>query len=326
MAESIKTESSSAKGIAAVVVVRNRAETARTTIEAILTQSRAPDALIIVANDPTPDVSDVLVSIQHEHSDTNIEVLVLEENSGAAGGFHAGLTRAVSRSEIDYVCCFDDDAVPQPGCIEALASAVERLPHVGTVGAVTQSGDGKLSWPLYLVGRTEPLTTVDQVRRACSAKGFAKAHALSWHALMVPVRVIEEIGNVEASLFHQYEDAEFGLRVRSNGLENYVVPDAECFHPPAPHSRTVTVAGRPLRITNEVPSKEYLSTRNSLVVQHRYGGARFWYGAMPLILLRGLLACRASEMPTRKALQTVLFPAVRDAATGRLGPPPTDLH
>lgn len=326
MAQSIKTGISSAKGIAAVVVVRDRAGTARTTIESILSQSRVPDALIIVANDPTSDVLEVLASVQQDHAGSDIEVLVLEENSGAAGGFHAGLARAASRPEIDFACCFDDDAVPLPGCIAALASAVERLPSLGTVGAVTQSGDGELSWPLYLVGRTEPLTTVDQVRRACGREGFAKANALSWHALMVPLRVLEEIGNVDASLFHQYEDAEFGLRVRSNGLENYVVPDAECFHPPAPRSRTVRVAGRPLRITAEAPSKEYLSTRNSLVVQHRYGGARFWYGAMPLILARGLLACRASDMPTRKAMQTVLIPAVRDAATGRLGPPPAELR
>jgi hypothetical protein len=62
------------------------------------------------------------------------------------------------------------------------------------------------------------------------------------------------------------------------------------------------------------------------VVRRRYNGARFWYGTMPLIVLRGLLVClRRRDMPRWRAVRDVWLRAIGDAARGRLGPPPAGL-
>jgi rhamnopyranosyl-N-acetylglucosaminyl-diphospho-decaprenol beta-1,3/1,4-galactofuranosyltransferase len=307
--------------IAAVVLAHSRAASVETTIDAIVAQSSPPEALIMVANGASTEVLEVLERKAAELPDA--EVIILPENLGAAGGFHAGLARACQREDIDAACCFDDDAVPLPGCLAALRGALLELPNIGSIGALTHDGAGDLSWQLHIVGRTEPLKTVAQARALAAEIGPLSVYASSWHALMIPTAAIRKAGNVWAELFHQYEDAEFGLRLRAAGFNNYVIAVAECTHPAAPPAREVRVLKWTLRITNESPTKEYLNIRNDLVVRRRHNGLRFWYGALPLILMRGVVVCSNLSLPKALALRSVYLGAIGAAASGRLGPPPT---
>jgi GT2 family glycosyltransferase len=127
---------------------------------------------------------------------------------------------------------------------------------------------------------------------------------------------------VWAALFLQYEDAEFALRLRRAGRPVYVVPAAECIHPLAPSSRSLQIFGRELWIRVETPAKAYLTTRNDLVVRHRYGGSRFWLATGPLIIVRGFLTSLALGIPRGAALRHVFLRALVHAARMRLGPPP----
>jgi rhamnopyranosyl-N-acetylglucosaminyl-diphospho-decaprenol beta-1,3/1,4-galactofuranosyltransferase len=309
--------------VAAVVVAHDRADVLARTLAAIVAQSAAPETLLLIANQASAAVIAVMEDVAARHPDA--EVLRLPVNSGAAGGFHAGLARAVERTGLDCAVCFDDDAEPLPGCLAALRDAAEHLPDLGCAGALAHDGGGALSWPLWLLGEPDPVTTVAAARERARAGGPLRAHGLSWHALLVPLDVVRRHGNVWAELFHQYEDAEFGLRLRAAGLHNYVVDTAECLHPAAPAAGAVRLLGYSLRITREPPAKEYLTVRNDLVVRHRYNGLRFWYGTLPLILLRGLLVALSGDLPRAQAVGGVYMRAILDAARGRLGPPPATL-
>jgi GT2 family glycosyltransferase len=301
--------------IAAVVLARDRPEVAQRTIDAIAAQDPRPDALILVGNDATPEVLDVFRR-------AGGDVLALPENGGAAGGFAAGLQRAVDRGDIDLAVCFDDDATPLPGCIAALRDAATTLPDVGTAGAVAHDGEGRLAWAMHADDEPAPAETLDEVRAIAARRGSVEVAGMCWHGLMVPVEVLRREGVVWADLFHQYEDAEFGLRMRRAGLRNYLVPDAEVLHPMRPPSRKLHFLGREIAITNQSPAKEYLTIRNDLVVRKRYNGLRFWWGTGPLILVRGLLTTLQLDLPRLAALRHVFLRAVLDAARGRLGPPP----
>ena len=310
--------------LAALVVAHARPETTSATIEAILGQSRTPDELILVANGATREVIDVLNGWAIDFPKTT--VLELPENTGAAGGFRAGLAFACESQSIDWVCCFDDDALPLPGCMEALAGAVHELPRAGSLGPLTHTGSGTLSWPLFVRGRTRPIRTTREACSVAGESGVLSVYAMSWHALLVRVDAVRAAGNVDERLFHQYEDAEFGFRLLQAGFSNYTITDAECLHPPAPESREIKILRRSLRITADPPHKEYLNIRNDIVVRRRYEGRRFWYGALPLILLRGLAGCLRSDMRTADAFRKIYLRAIRDAAFSRLGPPPTSLR
>lgn len=55
-----------------------------------------------------------------------VDVVEMGRNTGSAGGFSAGIRRAVELGA-EYIWLLDDDNVPEPGCLDALMSAYERL-------------------------------------------------------------------------------------------------------------------------------------------------------------------------------------------------------
>jgi GT2 family glycosyltransferase len=306
--------------LAAVLLARDRPEPTRTTLDAILLQDPSPDVLVLVDNDSTPEVAAILraAAARHPHA----EVVELAANRGCCGGFEAGLRHVLEHHDVDYVCGFDDDATPRPGCLAALLDAARRLPDAAEIGALSHDPAGKLAWPMWVDGEPGQAYTVDDVRAIAERRSTLPVPNLAWHGLLFPMAVLREHGIVWGDLFLQYEDIELGMRYRKAGLRCYLVPEAECLHPAPPPSRQVTIFGRTIDVTAQSPAKEYLSLRNGLIVRRRHDGWRFWYGTGPFVLLRGILTCFAMDVPLWGALRRVLARGVLDAVRGRLGPPP----
>jgi GT2 family glycosyltransferase len=304
----------------AVILCRDRPAPTRATLDALLAQEPLPDVLVLVDNDATPEVRELLESAAGRHPDA--EVLHLDRNYGCCGGFEKGVARLLERDDLDYVIGFDDDATPLPGCIAALLRAAPELPDAGEIGAMSHTPDGTLAWPMHVEGEREPAHTVDELRERARGRAGVEIPNNSWHGIMFPVPVLHEHGNVWGELFLQYEDIELGMRYRRAGLRCYVAPAAECLHPAPPPSRPVRILGRQIDVTAQSGAKEYLTLRNGLIVRSRYEGLRFWYGTGPFVLLRGLLSSLALDAPRRQALRHVFLQGVIDAIRGRLGPPP----
>jgi GT2 family glycosyltransferase len=310
---------------AALVLARDRPEVTRRTVEAVLAQEPAFDTVLLVDNAGTPELKAVL-SDAAATAEERVAILALRTNLGCAGGYEAGLLELLKRDDLDYICGFDDDATPVPGCLAALLEAAATLPDAAEIGAVSHDPDGTLAWPMLIDGEPEPLRTLEDVRAAATRHQHLRVPNLAWHGLLFPVPVLRAHGIVWGELFLQYEDVELGLRYRRAGLKCYLVPDAECLHPAPPSARRIEILGRAIDITAETPAKEYLSLRNGLRVWHRYDGLRFWYGSGVFVLLRGLLTSCRLDMPVRRALREVFLRGILDAARGRLGPPPPRLQ
>jgi GT2 family glycosyltransferase len=306
--------------LAAVVLARDRAEPTKATIDALLLQDPLPDVLILVANAASPDVAEILEATVRRHP--RAEVLALDSNQGCSGGFEAGLHHVLTHHDVDYICGFDDDATPLPGCLRSLLDAARGLPDAAEIGAVSHDTAGTLAWPMWVTGEPRPAHTVADVRAIAQRRDRLSVPNLAWHGLMFPVSVLREHGIVWGDLFLQYEDIELGMRYRKAGLSCYLVPEAECLHPAPPPARQVSIFGRHIDVTAQAPYKEYLSLRNGLVVRRRHDGARFWYGTGPFVLLRGLLTCFALDVPLASALRHVFLQGIADATRMRLGPAP----
>ena len=304
--------------VAAMVLARDRPTPLRATVEAL--REEAVDRLVLIDNDGTPEVKAVLADAASTCADC--EVLVLRRNHGCSGGFEAGIAHILSGGDVDYVCGFDDDATPLPGCVERLVELAGDLPDVGAVGALSHAPDGTLAWPMYPVDGSGPAETVEEFRQIAKGRSAVPVLNLSWHGMLLPVDVIRRLGNVWGELFLQYEDIELGMRYRAAGLNMYLSSEAECLHPVPPDARTVRIAGRQIDVTAQNASKEYLTLRNGLVVRRRWDGLRFWYGTGPFVLIRGFLSSLALDVPKVAALRHVFLQGVIDAARGRLGPPP----
>jgi glycosyltransferase involved in cell wall biosynthesis len=308
---------------AALVLARDRPEVTQRTIDAVLAQKPIFDAVLLVDNAGTPALSAVLSEAAAR--DQRATVLRLPTNLGCAGGYEAGLTQLLKRDDLDYICGFDDDATPLPGCLAALLEAAASLPDAAEIGAVSHDESGTLAWPMLIDGAPEPLRTVDDVSAAATRHQHLTVPNLAWHGLLFPVPVLREHGIVWGELFLQYEDIELGLRYRRAGLKCYLVPEAECLHPAPPPAQRISILGRELTVTAESPAKEYLALRNGLRVWHRYDGLRFWYGSGVFVLLRGLLTCLQLK-PRCRTFRSVFLRGIIDAARGRLGPPPPNLQ
>src|SRR3954465_13333882 len=117
--------------VAAMILTRDRPAGTRRTVQAVLEQDRPPEVLLLIDNAATPEVRCVLDAAAKTHPE--IDVLRLPENRGCAGGYEAGIARLMERGDVDYVCGFDDDATPAPGCLSALIEATDVLPDAGAV-------------------------------------------------------------------------------------------------------------------------------------------------------------------------------------------------
>lgn len=114
--------------ITAVVVTYNRKKLLRGCIEAILTQSRQPDHILIIDNASTDGTKELITSDFENVS--IIQYVRLEENTGGAGGFYEGIRLAYAQGS-DWVWLMDDDTYPTPHCLEELIKGIQLLTERG---------------------------------------------------------------------------------------------------------------------------------------------------------------------------------------------------
>jgi len=108
--------------VCALVLTCNRPDMLETCLEHLRDQSRAPDGVLVVDNGSTQETADVLAG----HA--GVDVLRLPTNIGGAGGYARGLRAGLERG-YDWIWLLDDDAFPEPECLEALLAGIERAPR-----------------------------------------------------------------------------------------------------------------------------------------------------------------------------------------------------
>lgn len=113
----------SAPRVVAVVVTYNREQLLAQCLDGLAAQERRPDAVVVVDNAS----SDASGRVADEHP-LAADVIHLRRNVGGAGGFAAGMARALGAHGADWVWLMDDDTVPTPGALAALLHAVDASP------------------------------------------------------------------------------------------------------------------------------------------------------------------------------------------------------
>jgi rhamnopyranosyl-N-acetylglucosaminyl-diphospho-decaprenol beta-1,3/1,4-galactofuranosyltransferase len=130
----------------AVVVTHRRPELLLRCLSAVTGQTRPPDAVVVVDN-ASGDGTDALVRERFPAADLQ----VLARNTGGAGGFAAGVARALQAQAADAVWLLDDDTVPEPAALAELLAARAGYPGP-TPGLVA-------SRVLWTDGREHPMNT-----------------------------------------------------------------------------------------------------------------------------------------------------------------------
>lgn len=158
-----------------------------------------------------------------------IKVIELGRNLGPGAARNVALREA----RHDRVLLVDNDAVPQPGCVELLAAALDAHPralvampavlHARRPDRVQFAGaDSHFLGTCRLLAAETPTDTLDPAVRSVGS-------AITCCLLVDRSRFGEHDG-FDEDFFFYLEDHEFGLRARLLGLELLAVPEARCLH------------------------------------------------------------------------------------------------
>jgi GT2 family glycosyltransferase len=233
MADGLTDSCSQARGdpasVAVVVVTYNRKELLSRCLDALLAQTHPLHAIFVIDNASTDGTGELISRcycgrVAYER---------LPHNTGGAGGFHAGMRRAVAAG-VEWVWVMDDDVRPEPRALEVLIRAASD-DFVVPVPVRVSDLDGALE---------EAACVEYDMRSAWRAPGrhmtsvksvFAGAGDLppmlelancSFEGPLIPARSIHRIGLPLSGFFIYGDDTEFALRLRKSGMRLILVREA----------------------------------------------------------------------------------------------------
>lgn len=201
--------------IVAVVVAWNRPELLKETLDGLASQTRPLDAVVIIDNASTDHSPEVARAHQ-----VVTEVLSMPTNLGGAGGFAAGIARAVATHAANYVWIMDDDTVPTATALEKLLEARDNYPGQPAVLASKAVWTDGREHPMNRP-RKRPLLNTRQAAQAAEI-GCLPIRTASFVSILLDTRAILEEGLPEAAYFLWNDDFEYTSRLLRNRVGLYV--------------------------------------------------------------------------------------------------------
>lgn len=212
----------SAQRVVAVVVTYNREQLLEACLDALAAQERRPDAVVVIDNAST----DASGRVAEEHQ-VGADVVHLRRNVGGAGGFAAGIARALVRHEADWVWVMDDDTIPRPGALAALLRALElspvRLSVLSSRAVWTDGRDHPMNRARTRLGASA------QDKRDAARAGGRPIRTASYVSALLNAEDVRRLGLPYADYFIWSDDFEHTGRLLRHGRGIHV-PDSVVEH------------------------------------------------------------------------------------------------
>ncbi len=260
--------------VMAVVVTHNRLDMLRQCVEALRTQTRRPDRLIVVDNASEQDTASWLAA----QSDL---MHVRQDNLGSSGGQYTGIRIACDQGA-DWVWCMDDDTCPLPEALEKLLDTPQlHEPDTVFLASVAEWRDGSVhehnrpNWHFHPLpdARLAP----DQPPASITGNTFV--------SLLLRIKAVRQFGLPLKDFFIWYDDAEYTTRLSRRG-KGYVVPASRVQH------LTPGNVQEPLDLNSPGSYFKHWYGLRNMMVFHRRRPA-------PKILIPGYLAWNFSRYAVR---------------------------
>jgi GT2 family glycosyltransferase len=211
--------------VVAVVVAFNREALLLECLDALAVQTRQLDAIVVVDNAST-DGTPASLRDRASVPGSALDVVTLSINTGGAGGFAAGMRRALEAHEPDLVWLMDDDTIPTPSALGELLAVKKAEPRLVLLG----------SKAIWTDGSEHPMNT-PKVRIGAPAASRARAaahHAIpvrssSFVSMLVDAAAIRTHGLPVADYFIWNDDFEYSTRLLKRG-EGWYVPASVVVH------------------------------------------------------------------------------------------------
>lgn len=191
----------------------------------------------VAALDPSPERTVVVVSggARVPEPRSSIELLATADRLGFAAAANTGI--AALGDEIDGIALLNDDAVPAPGWLGPLESALDADPTLAAVqGTVTDSTgdaiDGRgitlddVALPIQIDRGASPAPEPAQPRHVLAVSGTASLYRTS----ALRESTLADGGVFDTRFGSYHEDLDLGLRLRRLGWSALWVPGARTRH------------------------------------------------------------------------------------------------
>jgi len=242
--------------VVAVVVTYNRKNLLQRCLQAILSQTRPIEEIIVVDNASSDGTSELIKSKFPE-----ITYIKLQENVGGAGGFSVGLKIAYARKPT-WIWLLDDDCLPYQDTLERMLEAAKGLDHIGIVGSVIEyeGGTPLLGWTFQGAKR------IDLRPELAQDKIYLEVAGTPFTSLLIASSIVPVVGFPRADLFIWNDDVEFCHRVRKAGYKIIVATTSKVRHPLPRRAVCRTIFGIQRQKLIVPAWKVYYEARNSFIV------------------------------------------------------------
>ena len=247
--------------VAAVVVTYNRKEVLRKCIQALLSQTRLPDEIIVIDNAST-DGTDQVVSKEFPQ----VTYMRLPENTGGAGGFHEGMKLAYKKGH-NWIWVMDDDVIAKPTALMNLLKAAYKVPDAAFLCSRVISTSGN---PMNVPNiDLRPSSSYYPDWAKLLDKGLVKVREATFVSLMVRRDTLKDVGLPIKEFFIWGDDTEFTLRATQDKCA-YMVGDSVVVH--------LRAIEAPPHIINETDIRRirlhFYHIRNLIYCLRKYGNQK----------------------------------------------------
>ena len=219
--------------ICAVVVTYNRKNLLIECIEALVNQSRPPNAIYIMDNASTDGTPELLfqnsyidqipqkeISESYETTSENNEIPIhyirMHGNTGGAGGFHEGVKRAYQK-DYDWIWLMDDDVEPEKDSLKKLEYYLD-FPGISALCCNVKDTQGSIQFHHRGYFNFNGLPFQTPVPEELYKKKTVKIDMAAFLGILLKSSIIDKIGYPKKEFFIHADDLEYSIRLREYGL------------------------------------------------------------------------------------------------------------
>ena len=270
--------------IAAIIVTHNRKEKLCKCIEAVRRQvgTTAPK-VIVIDNDSNDGTTSLFVGAGAEYDSGSFYYFNTGLNIGGAGGFCFGLRKAAELG-FEYAWLMDDDTIPSNTALSELMKFEEEYgSDYGFLSSKAVWSDGSIC-----------LMNIQRETLTQNVRDFSKSYIsivmASFVSLLIPMRIVKEVGLPYREFFIWTDDWEYTRRI-SRKHPCYLVTNSNVVHDMKSNIKA-DIASDSAERTERY---RYLY-RNDVVLYRREGIRGFVYEALRLSAHLGRVAISRNNL------------------------------
>lgn len=212
---------------AATILTFNRPKLLKMTLDALFSQTRPLDLVIVVDAGSTDNTPALLRELQNVYG----EKLVVHQTTdrGASQGFCDAMEFAYKKTKADWIWVLDDDAAPYPDALERLLeNPVAQDARTGALCPLVVQPDGKVFRP-NVPCRVDFSTFEFLALDVDHVTAPTKTDTTSFEGILIHRKVFEKIGFHPTEYFFWFDDTDYTLTI-SRHFDMWFVPSARVTH------------------------------------------------------------------------------------------------